>query len=327
MIYDRAYAPFGEPYAETATTNRNFTGQTEDTTPGLYDFLFRQQSQSQGRWLVPDPAGLAAVDITNPQTWNRYAYVGNNPLRYIDNMGLELEETCIGGYSQCEGGGSGGYGGGTSYYVDGASVSGSLAYSLLHTGAAAVCRGNDCSGQWIVDPVGGHILWLVNSSTTFNGSDSNGVFQFSHSGTWVDLGPEWLWNLSSTTGFPRDPDFISANVTVAIPNPYTATVVGWSGSLARDRYGNWYWSVLGLSVGKSLYGASVSVTPGWLNQLTTPSSTQLEQFLTTSGGNFGVGYWGGGGISYTPGSGTATVLGFYTPQIGLSYNYSFKLKW
>ena len=78
--YDRAYAPFGEPYVETASTNRDFTGQTEDTTPGLYDFLFRQQSQSQGRWLVPDPAGLAAVDLTNPQTWNRYAYVVNNPL-------------------------------------------------------------------------------------------------------------------------------------------------------------------------------------------------------------------------------------------------------
>ena len=44
VIYDRAYAPFGEPYDEynNVTTNRNFTAQTEDTTPGLYDFLFRQ---------------------------------------------------------------------------------------------------------------------------------------------------------------------------------------------------------------------------------------------------------------------------------------------
>ena len=91
VIYDRAYAPFGEPYAELngTTTNRDFTGQTEDTTPGLYDFLFRQQSQSQGRWLVPDPAGLAAVDITNPQTWNRYAYVANNPLSNTDPLGLD----------------------------------------------------------------------------------------------------------------------------------------------------------------------------------------------------------------------------------------------
>src|ERR1019366_10164055 len=86
--YDRAYAPFGETYAETATTNRDFTGQTKDTTPGLYDFLFRQQSQSQGRWLVPNPAGLAAVDMTNPQTWSTYAYVGNQPTGFVDPFWL-----------------------------------------------------------------------------------------------------------------------------------------------------------------------------------------------------------------------------------------------
>jgi hypothetical protein len=36
---------------------------------------------------VPDPAGLAA-DITNPQTWNRYGYVGNSPLSNVDPLGL-----------------------------------------------------------------------------------------------------------------------------------------------------------------------------------------------------------------------------------------------
>ena len=95
VAYDRAYAPFGEVYAESGgTTNRDFTGQTEDTTPGIYDFLFRQQSQSQGRWLAPDPAGLAAVDITNPQIWNRYAYVGNQPLSAIDPLGLRKVLVC-----------------------------------------------------------------------------------------------------------------------------------------------------------------------------------------------------------------------------------------
>ena len=89
--YDRAYAPFGETYADTGVAERSFTGQTQDVLAGptgIYDFLFRQQASSQGRWLVPDPAGLAAVDLTNPQTWNRYAYVGNNPLSNIDPLGL-----------------------------------------------------------------------------------------------------------------------------------------------------------------------------------------------------------------------------------------------
>jgi hypothetical protein len=28
------------------------------------------------------------VDITNPQTWNRYAYLANNPLNATDPLGL-----------------------------------------------------------------------------------------------------------------------------------------------------------------------------------------------------------------------------------------------
>src|SRR5208337_4111720 len=91
VYFDRAFAPFGETYAETGAADRSFTGQTQDEIAGLtgnYDFLFRQHSSAQGRWLVPDPAGLAAVDITNPQTWNRYAYVANNPLSFTDPLGL-----------------------------------------------------------------------------------------------------------------------------------------------------------------------------------------------------------------------------------------------
>ena len=42
--------------------------------------------------MVPDPADLAAVDLTNPQTWNRYVYVGNNPLVVIDPLGLDDEQ-------------------------------------------------------------------------------------------------------------------------------------------------------------------------------------------------------------------------------------------
>jgi RHS repeat-associated protein len=124
VYYDGAYAPFGENYAETGTTDRDFTGQTQDTTPGLYDFLFRQQSSSQGRWLVPDPAGLAAVDLTNPQTWNRYAYVMNNPLSYIDPLGLYLciingVETDRGCPGTSGAPGAGGGGGGLPVYVSG----------------------------------------------------------------------------------------------------------------------------------------------------------------------------------------------------------------
>ena len=113
VYYDGAYAPFGENYAEIGTTDRSFTGQTQDTTSGLYDFPNRQDSSAQGRWLAPDPAGVAAVDITNPQTWNRYAYVGNNPVSNVDPLGLYLcDSDDDGGDDLCDGDDDGGGGGG-----------------------------------------------------------------------------------------------------------------------------------------------------------------------------------------------------------------------
>jgi RHS repeat-associated protein len=86
---DSAYAPFGEQYALSGTADPSFTGQDSDTVSSLYDFAYRENSPSQGRWISPDPAGLAAVDPTNPQTWNRYAYVTNQPLSFTDPLGLD----------------------------------------------------------------------------------------------------------------------------------------------------------------------------------------------------------------------------------------------
>ena len=83
-----AHAPFGEPYNETGTQDRSFTGKDEDTVTGLYNFPARLYCPVQGRWLSPDPSRLAAVDLSNPQTLNAYAYVSNGPLAAVDEKGL-----------------------------------------------------------------------------------------------------------------------------------------------------------------------------------------------------------------------------------------------
>ncbi len=93
--YDVAYAPFGENYSGSGTTDLSFTGQNQDTVTGLHDFLFREYHPASGRWISPDPAGRDAADLTNPQTWNRYAYVMNNPLEYVDPLGL-ADDPCKG---------------------------------------------------------------------------------------------------------------------------------------------------------------------------------------------------------------------------------------
>jgi len=89
MYSSSAYAPFGEQYATAGSADASFTGQDQDTVNNLYDFPVRRQSPSQGRWISPDPAGRAAVVLANPQSWNRYAYVNNNPLRLIDQLGMD----------------------------------------------------------------------------------------------------------------------------------------------------------------------------------------------------------------------------------------------
>ncbi len=87
-----AYAPFGEQYGTSGTADASFTGQDADTTSSLYDFTFREHSPTQGRWISPDPLGVGAVDPTTPQSWNRYAYVLNNPLTMVDPLGEECED-------------------------------------------------------------------------------------------------------------------------------------------------------------------------------------------------------------------------------------------
>jgi RHS repeat-associated protein len=87
VLSTTAYAPFGETYAQSGTADLSFTGQNADTVSTDYDFLYREYS-IQGRWTSPDPAGLAAASPSNPQSWNRYAYVLNNPLNLTDPLGL-----------------------------------------------------------------------------------------------------------------------------------------------------------------------------------------------------------------------------------------------
>jgi RHS repeat-associated protein len=93
VYYDGAYAPYGENYAESGTTDRVFAGLPQNlVTTGAYpldDALRREYNSTWGRWMSPDPAGMAAADPSNPQTWNRYAYVANNPTNFIDPLGLD----------------------------------------------------------------------------------------------------------------------------------------------------------------------------------------------------------------------------------------------
>jgi RHS repeat-associated protein len=86
--FDRGFGPFGESYNNFGNAaGLDFTGDTQDSFAGLYDTPSRELHPGEGRWLSPDPAGLGSVDSSNPQSWNRYSYVQNNPLNAIDPSG------------------------------------------------------------------------------------------------------------------------------------------------------------------------------------------------------------------------------------------------
>jgi RHS repeat-associated protein len=88
---DRFY-PFGETRFTTGTmqTDKLFTCQREITGLGIYYYGARFYSPKLGRFISADSI---VPGFANPQNLNRYSYVLNNPLSYIDPTGHMGEGT------------------------------------------------------------------------------------------------------------------------------------------------------------------------------------------------------------------------------------------
>lgn len=85
------YSPYGrERFGSTApfAVSHRFTGQVLDDETGLYYYGARYHDPQLGRFIQAD---TLIPDLDNPQTLNRYAYVANNPLKYVDPSGHILE--------------------------------------------------------------------------------------------------------------------------------------------------------------------------------------------------------------------------------------------
>lgn len=77
------YDAFGKPVAQTGTLPNayTYTGRELDGS-GLYYYRARYYLPSAGRFLTPDPIGLAGGI-------NAYTYVGSNPVNFTDPFGLK----------------------------------------------------------------------------------------------------------------------------------------------------------------------------------------------------------------------------------------------
>jgi RHS repeat-associated protein len=97
------YLPFGEElwagvggrtseqgYSRIDNVRQRFTGQERDDETGLDFFGARYDSASLGRFTSPDPEN-AGADVSDPQSWNGYAYARNSPLKYVDPDGRKYK--------------------------------------------------------------------------------------------------------------------------------------------------------------------------------------------------------------------------------------------
>jgi RHS repeat-associated protein len=67
--------------------------EERDEESNLDNFEVRYMGSSLGRFMSPDPIFFQASMLSDPQLWNEYAYVRNNPLILIDPTGEAAELT------------------------------------------------------------------------------------------------------------------------------------------------------------------------------------------------------------------------------------------
>lgn len=88
--------------ANTASFSRSsFTGKERDTESGNDYFGARYYASSMGRFTAPDDG--TDQDPSNPQSWNLYSYVRNNPVTRTDSDGRSVNVCTTGsdGNQQC----------------------------------------------------------------------------------------------------------------------------------------------------------------------------------------------------------------------------------
>jgi len=80
---------FGITLVSAIENNFKFTGKELDSESGLYYYGSRYYNPGIGRFTTPD---VLKGNLANPLSLNRYAYVENNPLKYVDPSGSEKKK-------------------------------------------------------------------------------------------------------------------------------------------------------------------------------------------------------------------------------------------
>jgi RHS repeat-associated protein len=88
LLGRQAHFPFGQDFAESGTQEKHhLTSYDRDSESGLDYAVNREYAPTVGRFDKADPYEASGY-MVEPQSWNRYSYVGNDPINYDDPVGL-----------------------------------------------------------------------------------------------------------------------------------------------------------------------------------------------------------------------------------------------
>ena len=355
MVESSSYMPFGalRSHSGTEVSDYKYTDQEFDPESGLYNYNARLYDPVIGRFISADPFVQAPFD---PQTLNRYSYCRNNPLIYIDPSGYGFFGDLWDSIQDI----------GDSIWDAIQPYAGPIVYTAVYVGltftpldpitanmiagaAAGAVTGADkgglegaIAGAFTGGALGAfagafagmdQMPGLVRAGLSFGlgamqdqmtgkmgdggGDNKNG------SSSRVYNGPTYFDNVGSN--YAREPDFVTGTFSFS-PLKYIP-VFSWSISGTLDRYGNWYWSIIGPGFGRAPKAVSGALTANWIIQPSNgvmPKEHELSNFLSGHGITGAAGNWAGGNIIYSFGNGYAAGFGIVSPQLGGNYSYTLK---
>lgn len=84
----------GQGYGGADASRKKYASMEKDEATGMSHTLWRKYDSFSARWTTPDPYS-GSMQLASPQSFNRYAYVNNDPVNHVDLTGLMLSDIGI----------------------------------------------------------------------------------------------------------------------------------------------------------------------------------------------------------------------------------------
>ena len=303
---DVLYAPYGEIRGSNTLpelTDFGFTGQTLDrSTDGLMYYGARYYLPELRRFISADTIVPGAG---KPQDLNRYSYVVNNPIKYVDPTGnayiMDEEEW---------------------EFITEPIEEPILDPILITQEEADYYHTYD-------DPVAA--VWLMVAAELTYMEGSTETVEELHPYLKSQTKEPWDWREEIFTDQPGSADYVRVQLNASLA--FTGAVIlepfAVGLSYAEDRYGNQYWGWT-VGLGEGLLGSGLDAGIGWLDNQPTPEA-DVQNFLAGPSLNADIGALFGTGITWAfqnVGNGSkrddvAGVLTVAWPQVGISFGQTY----